>query len=116
MMVIVATAVTGVVGFGLKIFLEQVVLVRWMGRDKADVEAAVRVIVNDVALRGDAAVRDYTLKFDQLDLAEAGARVPAEEIAAAARSCSRDALDAAFYALPEEGGDATGNEWDEILR
>lgn len=60
----------------------------------ADVEAAVRVIVNDVARRGDAAVRDYTLKFDQLDLAEAGARVPAEEIAAAAKSCSRDALDA----------------------
>jgi histidinol dehydrogenase len=60
----------------------------------ADVEAAVRAIVNDVARRGDAAVRDYTLKFDQLDLAAAGARVPAEEIAAAVRSCSRDALDA----------------------
>ena len=60
----------------------------------ADVEAAVRAIVNDVARRGDAAVRDYTLKFDQLDLADAGAQVPAEEIAAAVRSCSRDALDA----------------------
>jgi histidinol dehydrogenase len=60
----------------------------------ADVEAAVRAIVNDVARRGDAAVRDYTLKFDQVDLADAGARVPPEEIAASARSCSRDALDA----------------------
>ena len=60
----------------------------------ADVEAAVRAIVNDVARRGDAAVRDYTLKFDQLDLADAGVRVPAEEIAAAVRACSRDALDA----------------------
>jgi histidinol dehydrogenase len=60
----------------------------------ADVEAAVRAIVDDVARRGDAAVRDYTLKFDQLDLADAGTRVPAEEIAAAVRSCSRDALDA----------------------
>ncbi|HEX8828362.1 MAG TPA: histidinol dehydrogenase, partial [Xanthobacteraceae bacterium] len=59
-----------------------------------EVEAAVRAIVNDVARRGDAAVQDYTLKFDQLDLADADARVPAEEIAAAVRSCSRDALDA----------------------
>jgi histidinol dehydrogenase len=60
----------------------------------ADVEAAVRAIVDDVARRGDAAVRDYTLKFDKLDLADAGARVPAEEIAAAMSHCSRDALDA----------------------
>jgi histidinol dehydrogenase len=60
----------------------------------ADVATAVRAIVNDVARRGDAAVRDYTLKFDQLDLADAGTRVPAEEIAAAVLSCSRDELDA----------------------
>jgi histidinol dehydrogenase len=60
----------------------------------ADVEAAVRVIVNDIARRGDAAVRNYTLKFDQLDLAQAGVRVRPEEIAAAVSSCSRDALDA----------------------
>jgi histidinol dehydrogenase len=60
----------------------------------ADVATAVRAIVNDVARRGDAAVRDYTLKFDQLDLADAGSRVPAEEIAAAMQSCSRDELNA----------------------
>ncbi len=42
MMVIVATGVTGVVGFGLKIFLENVVLVRWMGRDKGEVEELFR--------------------------------------------------------------------------
>jgi histidinol dehydrogenase len=60
----------------------------------ADVETAVRAIVDDVARRGDAAVRDYTLKFDQLDLAAAGARVRAEEIGAATKSCSRDELDA----------------------
>jgi histidinol dehydrogenase len=63
-----------------------------------DVETAVRAIVNDVARRGDAAVRDYTLKFDQLDLADAGARVPTEEIAAAVKSCSRDELDALEFA------------------
>jgi histidinol dehydrogenase len=60
----------------------------------ADVETAVRAIVDDVARRGDAAVRDYTLKFDQLDLAVAGARVPAEEITAATKSCSRDEFEA----------------------
>lgn len=42
MMVLVATAVTGVVGYGLKIFLEQVVLVRWMGRAKGEVEDLFR--------------------------------------------------------------------------
>jgi histidinol dehydrogenase len=60
----------------------------------ADVEEAVRAIVNDVARRGDAAVRDYTLKFDRLDLADTDVRVPVEEITAAVSSCSRDAIDA----------------------
>jgi histidinol dehydrogenase len=60
----------------------------------ADVEAIVRAIVSDVAQRGDSAVKDYTLKYDKLDLAHAGFRVTAEQIAAAVRSCSRDALDA----------------------
>jgi undecaprenyl-diphosphatase len=41
-MVVVATAVTGVVGYGLKIFLEQMVLVRWMGREKGEVEDLFR--------------------------------------------------------------------------
>ena len=59
-----------------------------------NVQAAVRAIVGDVARRGDAAVKDYTLKFDRLDLAHAGFRVRAEEIGAAVASCSRDALDA----------------------
>ncbi|HEY7329000.1 MAG TPA: undecaprenyl-diphosphate phosphatase [Gemmataceae bacterium] len=43
-MVILATAVTGIVGYGLKIFLEQVVLVRWMGRAKGEVEDLFREI------------------------------------------------------------------------
>ena len=34
----------------------------------ADVEAAVRAIVDDVAARGDAALREDTQKFDRLDL------------------------------------------------
>ena len=60
----------------------------------ADVEAAVRAIVGDVAARGDDAVKEYTLKFDGLDLDRAGIKVTAAAIAAAAASCPREALDA----------------------
>ncbi len=64
----------------------------------ADVEATVRAIVDDVAVRGDAAVADYTLKFDRLDLGRAGIKVTAEEIAAAVKACSRETLDALEFA------------------
>jgi len=64
----------------------------------ADVETAVRAIVADVAARGDPALRDYTLKFDKLDLERAAMRVTAAEIAAAAAACSREALDALNFA------------------
>jgi len=60
----------------------------------ADVEGTVRAIVADVAARGDRALKDYTLKFDKLDLDRVGVKVNAAEIAAAAGACSRDALDA----------------------
>ena len=60
----------------------------------ADVEAAVRSIVNDVAARGDAAVNDYTRKFDRVDLDRAGVKVTADEIDAAVVSCAGDARDA----------------------
>jgi histidinol dehydrogenase len=64
----------------------------------ADVEAAVRAIVSDVAARGDRALKDYTLKFDRLDLNRTGMKVTADEIAAAIKSCSREALDALEFA------------------
>ncbi|HYA07136.1 MAG TPA: histidinol dehydrogenase [Xanthobacteraceae bacterium] len=64
----------------------------------ADVEAAVRAIVGDVAAGGDAALAEYTLKFDRLDLKRAGIRVSAADIAAAVASCPRDALDALEFA------------------
>jgi histidinol dehydrogenase len=60
----------------------------------ADVEAAVRVIIADVAARGDAAVKHYTRKFDRCDLDRAGLKVTADEIAAAVKSCSTAALEA----------------------
>jgi histidinol dehydrogenase len=64
----------------------------------ADVEAAVRAIVADVEARGDAALKDYTLKFDKLDLDQIGLRVTPAEIAAAQNAVSRDAHDALEFA------------------
>ncbi|MDC7789158.1 histidinol dehydrogenase [Rhodoplanes sp. TEM] len=55
----------------------------------ADVEAAVRAIVDDVRARGDAALVELTEKFDRLELpaGAAGLRVTADEIAAAVAAC-----------------------------
>jgi histidinol dehydrogenase len=64
----------------------------------ADVEAAVRAIVADVAARGDAALQDYTRQFDHFDLERTGLRVTAEEIAAALAACARHTLDALAFA------------------
>jgi histidinol dehydrogenase len=58
----------------------------------ADVEAAVRAIVNDVAARGDAALKEYTQKFDRLDLDRSGCRVTAAEIAAALQAADPTAV------------------------
>jgi histidinol dehydrogenase len=64
----------------------------------ADVEAVVRGVVADVAARGDAALIDYTHKFDRLVLDAAGMRVTAEEIARAHAVCGREALAALEFA------------------
>ena len=58
----------------------------------ADIEAAVRAIVADVAARGDAALKSYTQQFDRLDLDKAGLKVPQDEIAAARGDCNKGAL------------------------
>jgi len=60
----------------------------------ADVDAAVRAIVSDVAARGDTALKVYTQKFDRLDLDRVGLKVTADEIAAALDDCAPAALDA----------------------
>jgi histidinol dehydrogenase len=64
----------------------------------ADVEASVRAIVADVAARGDAALYDYTAKFDGFDLASTGLRVSERELTAAAAACERPLLDALEFA------------------
>jgi histidinol dehydrogenase len=60
----------------------------------ADVEAAVRAIVADVAARGDQALYDYTRRFDRFDLDRAGLRVTEQEITAAVKNCESRTLDA----------------------
>src|SRR5580698_544560 len=60
----------------------------------ADVDAAARAIVSDVAAKGDAALKNYTQKFDRLHLDKTGLRVTAEEIAASHGACDKSALDA----------------------
>jgi histidinol dehydrogenase len=64
----------------------------------ADVEAAVRAIIAEVAAGGDAALIALTRKFDRIDLAQAGLKVAADEIETAAAACDRRALDALVLA------------------
>jgi histidinol dehydrogenase len=60
----------------------------------ADVEAAVRAIIAEVAAGGDAALIALTRKLDRIDLAQAGLKVAADEIETAYAACDRRALDA----------------------
>ncbi|MDR6305933.1 histidinol dehydrogenase [Nitrobacter vulgaris] len=60
----------------------------------ADIEAATRAIVDDVAARGDAALIEATRRFDRLSIDAAGLRFTAAEIDAAAEACDTATLDA----------------------
>ena len=60
----------------------------------ADVEAATRAIVDDVAKRGDAALLEATRKFDRLDIDAGKLRISGDEIAAALSACDSVTLDA----------------------
>ena len=57
-----------------------------------DVEQTVRGIIAEVRARGDAALAEFTLKFDRVDLAKMGLAVTAAEIDAAAALCKPEAL------------------------
>ncbi|WP_425907470.1 histidinol dehydrogenase [Nitrobacter sp. TKz-YC02] len=60
----------------------------------ADIEAATRAIVDDVAARGDAALIEATRRFDRLSIDAAGLRFTAAEIDAAVEACDAATLDA----------------------
>ena len=63
-----------------------------------DVDSAVRAIVGDVRRRGDAALIEYTAKFDRLTLTAERLRVTADEIAAAGKDISVAERDALLFA------------------
>jgi len=63
-----------------------------------DVDGVARAIVEDVRKRGDAALIDYTAKFDRLVLTPDRLRVSAEEIAAAGKAVSAAERDALLFA------------------
>jgi histidinol dehydrogenase len=58
----------------------------------ADVDAVVAAIIDDVVARGDAALIDYTKRFDRLTLTPETLRIPAAQIAAAAGQCDDETL------------------------
>jgi histidinol dehydrogenase len=64
----------------------------------ADIEAATRAIVDDVAARGDAALLEATAKFDRLKLDASGLRVTLAEVDAAVAVCDRETVDALKFA------------------
>jgi len=59
-----------------------------------DVDRAVADIIADVRARGDAALIDYSRRFDRLELTPATLRVTRDEIRAAAQECDERTLDA----------------------
>lgn len=60
----------------------------------ADIDAAARAIVDDVASRGDAALIEATKKFDRLELNASSLRISPAEIDAATVVCDKATLDA----------------------
>jgi len=61
--------------------------------EKTDVDDVVGDILDDVKARGDAALIDYTARFDRVTLTAAQLRVSADEITAAATSCDAATLE-----------------------
>jgi len=69
------------------------------GRDDEErVDAAVAEIIAQVRSQGDAALLDYTKRFDRLDLVASQLRVSADEIAAAVEACPFDVSAAIDFA------------------
>ncbi len=63
-----------------------------------EVTAAVAAILEQVRLRGDAALADYSRRFDSVDLERLGLRFAEREIAEARALCDPDALAALEFA------------------
>ncbi len=64
----------------------------------ADIDAAARSIVHDVARRGDAALIEATKRYDRLDVKAGGLRISDGEVDAAVKACDTATLDALTFA------------------
>jgi histidinol dehydrogenase len=64
-----------------------------VGESERAVESAVSAILDDVRHRGDAAVCDYTKRFDEFNLTPALMRVPAEEVDSYAADADDELVD-----------------------
>jgi len=64
----------------------------------ADVDAAVTAIIDDVAQRGDAALIEYTSRFDRIELSPATMRLSSKEIAKAAQAAPAETVAALHLA------------------
>ena len=82
----------------------------------ADIEAATRAIVDDVAARGDLALIEATRKFDRLDLNPGALRITTGEIDAAVKACDTGTLDALEFARTHPGTDGTALINDPLVR
>ena len=79
---------------GEKIFEETIQRITRRGSDFEEaIWTTVQAIVKDVALRGDAALLDYTEKFDQHKLPAGGMEVSGQEISQAASQVDRTDMD-----------------------
>ncbi|MCO6176604.1 histidinol dehydrogenase [Ciceribacter sp. RN22] len=59
-----------------------------------DVNDVVRAIIEDVRVRGDAALAEYSLRFDGVDFSSIGMRVTEDEISAAVAKVEPEVMDA----------------------
>jgi histidinol dehydrogenase len=102
------------------------------GREDSErVDAAVAAILARVAAEGDAAVVDYTARFDRLNLTAADLRIDPAEVEAAIRQCPADLLAAidlaatriedfhrrqipAGYAYDDGVGNVLGLRWTAV--
>lgn len=96
-----------------------------------DVNASVENIIADVRSRGDAALIELTARFDRLSLTPQTLRIPASDLAAAAKSCDPKTLEAlklakarieAYHArqkpenarFSDEAGVELGHRWTPV--
>ena len=64
----------------------------------ADVDAAVAAIIEDVRVRGDDALAEFSLRFDRVNLRAKGIAIGADEVEAAVAACEPEALKALEFA------------------